>query len=72
MLRQLAWLRQNRYQSFISPSTAWPPYSEQTFRNVNYVPGGFFVVLPCADEPHQVELLKQFQQEGLKCEPKMC
>ena len=27
----------------------------------------FFVLIECRDEKQQVELLKRFQQEGLKC-----
>ena len=46
--------------------------SPQAFRNVNYVPGQFFVLIRCDDEEHQVELFKRFQEEGLKCELKMC
>jgi hypothetical protein len=31
----------------------------------------FFVLIPCADEEDQKQLLERFQQEGLKCEAKM-
>jgi hypothetical protein len=31
----------------------------------------FFVLIPCADEEEQRQLLERFQQEGLKCEAKM-
>jgi hypothetical protein len=27
----------------------------------------FYVILECRDEQHQVELLKRFAAEGLKC-----
>lgn len=27
----------------------------------------YYVLIPCADEPHQVELLERFLREGLPC-----
>jgi hypothetical protein len=44
----------------------------QALRNVNYVPGQFFLLIYCHDEPHQAELWERFQKEGLKCEMKSC
>ena len=36
-------------------------------RGVETVPEQFLVLITCRDEPHQVELLRRFQAEGLEC-----
>ncbi len=36
-------------------------------RAVDAAPEQFLVLITCRDEPHQVELLRRFQAEGLEC-----
>jgi len=31
------------------------------------IPEQFLILVECADEPTQIELLQRFQKEGLKC-----
>jgi hypothetical protein len=43
-----------------------PPY-EPSKEGVPMGPEQWLVLITCRDEPHQVELLKRFQNEGLDC-----
>jgi hypothetical protein len=43
-----------------------PPY-EPSKEGVPLGPEQWLVLITCRDEPHQVELLKRFQTEGLDC-----
>jgi hypothetical protein len=40
-------------------------------QDAGILPEQYLIVIECRDEPHQVELLERFQQEGLACQAKI-
>lgn len=70
-------LRTQAEADFASVKSLWKVLEEASVRTKKQVkeaeslPPQFFVLIECADEDEQLELLKRFQDEGLKCQAKL-
>ncbi|MBX9677512.1 MAG: hypothetical protein K2X38_02030 [Gemmataceae bacterium] len=71
-------LRTQAEADFASVKSLWKVLEEASVRTKKQIKDGadalpplFFVLIECADEDEQLELLKRFQGEGLKCQAKL-
>jgi hypothetical protein len=74
----LAELREQTESDFAAVQSLWKVLEESSVRTKKKLDGDaaplppqFFVLIECEDEAEQLEMLKRFQDEGLKCQAKL-